>query len=250
MIGLVPAAGEGTRLRPLTADTPKGMVDLNGRPLLAAVFETLVACGVDELVVVVGYELSAIVEAFGETFEDVPITYVHQREQLGLGHAVLQAAPLLDEQTVVLNGDNVFATPPTWIGDVDLQAGAGSDAIVVVEAGTRDVARTTGVVDVVPTRLDGPEGVARVHGDVAAIEEKPEEPASTLVTTGCYVLPPAITDALSLLSPSDRGEYELTDAVDVLRRAGSTVLAVETPGERVNVNTQADLDAARTLDGN
>jgi glucose-1-phosphate thymidylyltransferase len=222
------------------------MVEVNGRPLLDIVFETLLECGVDKLVVVVGYELSAIVDHFDESFRSVPITYVHQRDQLGLGHAVGQAADQLDGPTVVFNGDNVFETPPTWIQDVDLPA-AEYDAITVVEDRSREVAQTTGVVDVEPMSLDGPAGLEQIRGRVTAIEEKPDEPASTLVTTGCYVLPPAITDALALLSPSDRGEYELTDAVDVLRRAGSTVLAVETPGRRVNVNAEADLDRASAL---
>jgi NDP-sugar pyrophosphorylase family protein len=108
VIGVVPAAGQGTRLRPLTADTPKGLVDVGGRPLLDHVFKTLLESGVDELVVVVGYRAGDIIDHFGESFAGCPITYVHQRERLGLGHAIAQTRPHVDGSFVVLNGDNVW----------------------------------------------------------------------------------------------------------------------------------------------
>jgi len=232
VIGVVPAAGEGTRLRPLTADRPKGMVEVAGQPLLSHVFETLRASGVEELVVVVGYRAGAIVEHFGDTFEGLPITYVHQRDQRGLGHAVLQAEPHVDGPFVVLNGDNVVAGDLR--GAIAAQAGDGVGAVLGVERADRETARETGVVTV--------EG-----GQVTDIVEKPAEPPSRLVTTGCYVLPEAIFDALGLLQPSDRGEYELTDAVGVVLRAGMTVEAVDLDSERVNVNTPADVERAAEI---
>ena len=106
---VIPAAGRGSRLGKLTDDRPKGLVDVAGRPLLAHVFETAVDAGADQLVVVVGYEAGQIVDRFGDVFAGVPITYVHQRERLGLGHAVLQAEPHVDGTFLLVNGDNVFA---------------------------------------------------------------------------------------------------------------------------------------------
>lgn len=232
MIGVVPAAGEGTRLRPLTADKPKGMVEVAGCPLLVHVFETLRESGVDELVVVVGYRASAIVEHFGDSFEGVPITYVHQREQKGLGHAIDQTAPSVDESFVVLNGDNVLADDLNE--PIATQQREDVDAVLGVERVDRETARETGVVTV-------------EDGQVTGIVEKPDDPPSNLVTTGCYVLPEAIFDALGLLRPSDRGEYELTDAVGLLLRAGMTVEAVELGSERVNVNTPADVERAEAI---
>jgi GTP:adenosylcobinamide-phosphate guanylyltransferase len=109
MQALIPAAGRGTRLGERTETRPKGLVDIAGRPLLAHVFETAADAGTDELVVVIGYEKPQIVDHFGDSFAGVPITYVHQREQLGLGHAVLQAESHVDGPFLLLNGDNVFA---------------------------------------------------------------------------------------------------------------------------------------------
>jgi len=232
MIGVVPAAGEGTRLRPLTEDRPKGMVEIAGRPLLAHVFETLLDSGVEELVVVVGYRAGAILEQFGDSFRDVPITYVHQREQRGLGHAVLQAAPHVDGPFVVLNGDNVVAGDLR--GPITAQARTDAGAVLGVERVDREMARQTGVVTL-------------ADGQVTGVVEKPEEPPSRFVTTGCYVLPEAVFDALGLLRPSDRGEYELPDAIGVLLRAGVPVETVELDSRRVNVNTPRDIDRAEQL---
>ena len=87
---VIPAAGRSSRLGELTADRPKGLVEIAGQFLLAHVFETAVDGGGDEVIVIVGYGAGQIVDRFSDTFEGVPITYVHQRERLGLKHAVLQ----------------------------------------------------------------------------------------------------------------------------------------------------------------
>ena len=232
MQGVVPAAGEGTRLRPLTADMPKGMVEVAGKPLLTHVFETLLDAGVTELVVAVGYEMDSIVGHYGDEFRGVPVTYVHQREQKGLAHAVLQAEPHVDGQFVVLNGDNVFGE---GIGAaVERAAEPEVDATLLVEEVTPEAARDTGVVEV-------------EAGRVTSLVEKPEDPPSQLVTTGCYVLPAEVFEACRLLRPSERGEYELSDAVGVLVHAGATVEVVRYDGERCNVNESGDVRRATEL---
>ncbi|ALG81796.1 sugar phosphate nucleotidyltransferase [Halanaeroarchaeum sulfurireducens] len=234
MQAVIPAAGEGTRLRPLTDDRPKPMVEIAGEPLLTHVFRTLLD-EVEEFVVVVGYELDAIVSQIGEAFRGVPITYVHQREQRGLAHAVSKASSHVDGQFVVLNGDNVFGG---GVGEIVERAReTDSDAVLAVESVPRETARQTGVVETSARRVTG-------------LVEKPKDPPSRLVTTGLYVLPEEVFSACQLLRPSDRGEYELTGAVDVLVRAGATVEPVRLDGERVNVNAPADIErAAELLDG-
>jgi glucose-1-phosphate thymidylyltransferase len=229
MQGAVPAAGEGTRLRPLTADKPEGMVEVAGQPLLTHVFETLLDAGVEELVVVVGYEMDSIISHYGDEFRGVPVTYAHQREQLGLAHAVLQAEPHVNGQFVVLNGDNVFQDGIR--AAFEQAAEPGIDAALLVEEVTPEAARETGVVEV-------------DEGQVTGLIEKPDEPPSRLATTGCYILPKEVFAAARLLRPSTHGECELTDAVGVLVRAGTTVEAVRYDGQRCNVNTPADVERA------
>ncbi|MDB9235686.1 nucleotidyltransferase family protein [Halorubrum ezzemoulense] len=230
MDAVIPAAGRGSRLGKLTDDRPKRFVDVAGRPLLAHVFETTVEAGADELIVIVGYEAGQIVDQFGDTFEGVPIMYVHQREQLGLGHAVLQAEPHVDGTFLFLNGDNVFA------GSVApaVEAAGEADAVLAVKEVSPEVATTTGVIE------------TDERGRVTGIVEKPAEPSSTLVTTGCYVLPEDIFHACALLRPSAEGEYQLSEAVSLLVRAGDEAATVRA-GERVNVNTPEDVDRASEL---
>jgi len=214
----------------LTDERPKGLVEVDGEPILGHCFDRLVEVGVEEIVVVVGYRGGQIVGTFGRTHRTVPIRYVHQRERRGLGHAVGQAAPHVDGDVVVLNGDNVFGSPIE--SAVERQRSAGVDATILVEEVPHAEATTTGVVT-----TDGDDRVTD-------LVEKPDDPPATTVTTGCYVLPPEIFDACRLIRPSERGEYELTDAVSVLVAAGLTVEAVPLSGWRVNVNTPADRDGA------
>jgi glucose-1-phosphate thymidylyltransferase len=197
MDAVMPAAGRGSRLGELTDDQPKGLVDVLGRPLLAHVFETALEAGADELVVIVGYETAQIVDRFGDAFAGVPITYVHQRERLGLGHAVLQAEPHVDETFLLLNGGNVFA------GSVDpaVEAVEEADAALAIEDMSPEIAARTGVIE------------TDEAGRVTGLVEKPAEPSSTLVTTGCYVLPEDVFHACALLRPSAEGEYQLSEAV-------------------------------------
>ncbi|ESS04761.1 MAG: dTDP-glucose pyrophosphorylase, partial [uncultured archaeon A07HR67] len=88
MKAVVLAAGKGTRLRPLTDDKPKGMVEVAEKPLITHCFDQLIDLGADELVVVVGYMKEQIIDHYGDAYEGVPITYTHQREQKGLAHAL------------------------------------------------------------------------------------------------------------------------------------------------------------------
>lgn len=233
MYGVVPAAGEGTRLRPLTIDRPKGLVEVAGRPLLAHAFDTLVELGVDELVVVVGYRGEQIVDRFGDRYGSVPVTYVTQDEPVGLANAVLQAEPAVDDDFVVLNGDNVFDADLSTL--VQRHRSADADATLLVDEVSTDEAAATGVL-----RFDD-------DGELAGVVEKPVDPPSTRVTRGCYGFSPAAFHACHLVRPSARGEYELSDAVDLLLRAGRTVELVPFEGRCVNVNTVEDVERAEAL---
>ncbi|MDZ7701383.1 MAG: sugar phosphate nucleotidyltransferase [Halobacteriales archaeon] len=233
MDGVVPAAGEGTRLRPLTDGRPKGLVELRGRPLLAYAFDTLLELGVSSLVVVIGHRGDAIVERFGDAYEGVPIEYVEQPEPVGLADAVRRAEPHVDDDFVLLNGDNVFAAAPTRL--VERHRAADADATLLVDEVSTDEAAATGVL-----RFDD-------DGTLEGVVEKPVDPPSTRVTRGCYVFSPVAFHACHLVRPSARGEHELSDAVDLLLGAGRTVETVPFEGRCVNVNTPDDLQAAGQL---
>jgi len=235
MQAIVPAAGEGTRLRPLTAERPKGLVEVAGRPILTHVFESLRTAGIDHIVVVVGYRGDDIVDYYGDRFRDVSLTYAWQSEQLGLGHAVSTAAAHVSGDVVVWNGDNV--------GDVNLSGlierhrGADAAATLLVDEVSRERA-SEGAVFVVD------------DGEVVGLVEKPDAPPSTLIPRGVFAFSPRIFDALDRIDPSARGEYELTDAVDLLVDQGARVETVGIDGWLTNVNTRADVErASARLDG-
>lgn len=230
MKGVVPAAGRGTRLRPLTDDRPKGLVEVAGRPILTHCFEQLRSAGISELVVVVGYRGEQIREYYGRSFEDLPITYVRQPKRRGLGAAVLQARPVVDDSFLVLNGDNVARAN---VGDVaERQVTTHAAATLLVERVSRDAASRTGVC------------TTDEAGRVTGMVEKPADPPSRLVVAGCYGFEPVVFEALERLDPSERGEYELTDAVDTLVGDGYRVETVPLEGWRLNVNTERDVERA------
>ena len=230
MQAVVLAAGKGTRLHPLTDDKPKVLVEINGTPLIEDVFDNLIDVGATELVVVVGYKAEQIIDRYGDEYRDVPITYTHQREQLGLAHAILQAEPHVDGDFMLMLGDNVFRGN---LGDVaSRQQEDRADAAFLVEEVAYEEASRYGVLD------------TNEYGEVVEVVEKPDDPPSNLVMTGFYTFTPAIFHACHLVQPSDRGEYELPDAIDLLIQSGRTIDAIRLDGWRIDVGYQEDRDRA------
>jgi glucose-1-phosphate thymidylyltransferase len=230
MKAVILAAGKGTRLRPLTEDKPKVLVEVNDNPLLEDVFDNLINIGIDEFVVVVGYLQEKIIERYGDEYRGIPITYTHQREQLGLAHAVLQAEPHVDDDFVLMLGDNIFRGN---LGDViNRQQENRTDAAFLVEEVPMQEASRYGVCD------------TNEYGEITRVVEKPEDPPSNLVMTGFYTFSPAIFHACHLVQPSDRGEYELPDAIDLLIQSGRTIDAIRLDGWRIDVGYPEDRDKA------
>lgn len=227
MQGVVPAAGEGTRLQPLTADRPKGLVDVAGRPLLSYAFLELIDLGVEELLVVVGYRGDQIRDHFGDVFETVPITYVTQAERRGLAHAVACVAPQIEGDFLLMNGDNVC--------DANLEAVVSrhreTDAVAtsLAEEVSRERAKRGGVFE-------------RSDGEIVGLVEKPAEPPTTCIPRGFYALDDRVSLACQLVRAGHTGERELTEALDLLCYAGWPIEAVPLEGWCVNVNTPADRD--------
>jgi len=230
MQAVVPAAGKGTRLRPLTEDKPKALVEVNGKPLIEDVFDNLAEIGVEEFIVVVGHQKEKIIERYDDAYEGIPITYTHQREPLGLAHALQQAEPHVDEDFALMLGDNIFRANLQDV--VDQQRESKADAAFLVEK--------------VPIEEASRYGVCRTNenGEILEVVEKPEDPPSNLVMTGFYTFTPAIFDACNLVQPSDRGEYEITDAVDLLIHSERTIDTIQMDGWRIDVGYPEDRDRA------
>jgi glucose-1-phosphate thymidylyltransferase len=235
MRAIVLAAGEGTRLRPVTNHVPKPLVEIDGEPILTRCFDQLRRLDVDEFVVVVGYKAARIVERYGDSYEGVPITYAHQSQPEGLADALLAGADHVSDTFVLRYGDVLFERAADLRRCLDRHRAAGPHATLLTIDLPRDEAARSGVV---------------VPGEEAGVErvvEKPDDPPSTLALPGFFVFEPSILRACRLTTTSDRDEYELLDAIDLLVHAGCDVELVAAGGSRVNVNTPRDIEAAERL---
>ncbi|MFA9515932.1 bifunctional sugar-1-phosphate nucleotidylyltransferase/acetyltransferase [Halopenitus sp. H-Gu1] len=207
---VVLAAGEGTRMRPLTADRPKPMLPVAGKPLVAHTVETAIAAGASRIVLVVGYEADAVRTYFEEADADldVPVTFVTQDRRRGTADAVASAVPALDDGPfAVLNGDALYEV-------ADLRS--------LFESGPA----------VGSYRVENPSAYGVLErgerGYLEGVIEKPDDPPSNLINTGAYVFPAETRDRLDV-AESDRGELELTDA---LQRACESVDVDVVPVDR------------------
>jgi glucose-1-phosphate thymidylyltransferase len=230
MKAIVLAGGEGTRLRPLTDNKPKGMVEVADKPLLTHCFDQLIDLGADELVVVVGYLKEIIIDHYGDMYEDIPITYTHQREQKGLAHALLTAEEHINDDFMLMLGDNIFQANLADV--VRRQREDRADAAFLVEEVSWDDASRYGVCD------------TNQYGEITDVIEKPADPPSNLVMTGFYTFTPAIFHACHLVQPSDRDEYEISDAIDLLIQSGRTIDAIPLDGWRIDVGYPEDREEA------
>ncbi len=230
MQAVVLAAGQGTRLRPLTDDKPKGMVEVAGKPILTHCFDRLIELGAEELLVVVGYKKEVIIDHYDDAYEGVPITYAHQRDPKGLADALLTVEEHIDDDFMLILGDNVFEANLEDV--VRRQRERRTDAAFLVEEVPWDEASRYGVCD------------TNQYGEITDVVEKPDDPPSNLVMTGFYTFSPAIFHACHLVQPSDRGEYELSDAVDLLIQSGRTIDAIGLDGWRIDVGYPEDRDEA------
>jgi bifunctional UDP-N-acetylglucosamine pyrophosphorylase/glucosamine-1-phosphate N-acetyltransferase len=190
MKAVVLAAGQGTRMRPLTETVPKPMLPVADRPLAAHTADAAVDAGATELVFVVGYEADAVRAYFGDGYRGVPVAYAVQDEQLGTAHAVDAAREHLDGPFAVLNGDNLY--DPRGIESLFRAAPS---------VGGHRVAdpRSYGVLSIDEER-------------VTAVVEKPDDPPTDLANAGAYAFPAEAAGWLDV-GQSKRGEYEITDVL-------------------------------------
>ena len=196
---VVLAAGEGTRLRPLTRNRPKPMLPAANKPILEHVLDTLVEAGVEKLVIVIGYRRDRVQEYFGPTYRGRPIEYVTQEKQLGSAHALLQAQRAVDGSMLVVNGDRLID----------------SDSVArVIDTFERSDVRS--VMAVIERPDAGRYGVVTLEGrNVQAITEKPDTDEYRLINAGIYAFDESIFRSIEA-TPRRDGELALPDTIDQL----------------------------------
>jgi len=252
-IAIVPVAGQGTRLLPSTKSQPKEMLPVGRKPVVQYVVEELALSGIRRLLFITGpgktsienhfdinWELVSYLRETGreEQLEELDFErqkmeyfYTRQRRQLGLGHAVLCAQPLIGEQPfVVALGDSIIglhAQSDIVQRMVEEFERSQADVVVAFEEVERD--------EVVNYGIASPRGRS---GDVFVLDdvvEKPtvEESPSTLAVAARYVFSPRIFKFLEETPPGKGGEIQLTDAIRLLLKSGGTGIGLRLPtGER------------------
>lgn len=252
-IAVVPVAGHGTRLLPSTKTQPKEMLPVGRKPVVQYVVEELAQAGMRQVLFITGRgkasienhfdvdgELTAYLRESGrETlladldFERLDIDYVYtrQRRQLGLGHAVLCAAPIVGDQPfVVALGDSIIGlhAQSTIVGRmVDEFHRTSADAVICFE----EVAPA----DVVHYGVAQPKGPAGDVFELASLVEKPKPSAapSNLAVAARYVFSPRIFSHLATMKAGQGEEIQLTDAICALLQSGGRGIGMRlAPGEQ------------------
>lgn len=190
---VVLAAGEGKRMRPLTAKRPKVMLPLANRPMMEHLILATRDAGIKDFILVVGHGEREIRKYFGDgSIFGINVTYAAQRHQYGTADAVRSVRDLVTGPFLLMNGD-----------------------MILKSADIADFCKcNTPCMGISTTDHPGDYGVVLVEGDrITSLEEKSKQPKSNLINAGAYLLSPDIFDRVDKVRPSARGELELTDAL-------------------------------------
>jgi UTP--glucose-1-phosphate uridylyltransferase len=248
-----PAAGLGTRFLPATKAQPKEMLPIVDKPIIQYGVEEAVAAGIDQIIVVTGRDKRAIVDHFDISFELehylkdrgktrelqlvrkisdlVDITYIHQKEPLGLGHAVLMAKDVVgNEPFAVFLADDIIRSHTPAIKQMMDVFGPRQASVLALQRVEADQVSRYGIV-----KVGKSEG--RIHEVVDMVEKPdPEKAPSNLAILGRYILKPSIFGILETTHEGVGGEIQLTDAIRTLAQQ-EQVLGLEFEGTYHDVGT-------------
>jgi len=221
---VVLAAGEGQRMRPLTATRPKVMLPIAGKPILEHLLDEVKGAGVTDFVFIVGYCDKQVRSYFGDGKKwGVKIEYSEQRKQLGTADAIRNVSTVVDGNFLVINGDVI-------INRADIK---------------RLLNSTNNTMSVFEVKDPAGLGIVELSGDkVVGIYEKSQRPPSLMANAGLYLFTPDVFEAIAKTEKSPRGEYEITDSLKILmsKKAGLHYLQLKSwqdfsyPWDLLNAN--------------
>ena len=224
-------------MREMTADLPKPMLEVRGKPVLQHIVEGLREAGLQDFLIIVGYHADAVRNFFGDGSRyNVKVQYATQVVQDGTGRVVDLARNFVEESPFVLSYGDILVERANYKRLLDLPDDV--EAIIAVKRG-EDVSKGGAVF--LNDRME-----------LVDLREKslPGEPTSPWYNAGIYTFRPSIFEFTAKLKPSPRGEYELTDAIRELAQSGKNVKALELTGEWADVRDPtvlATLNAPRAI---
>ncbi len=250
---IITAAGWGTRFLPVTKSQPKEMLPLVNRPLIQYAVEEAINSGIEQVILITAmgkhaiedyfdrsFELEYVLEQKGETellqemrrlSNLVNICYIRQKEQLGLGHAVLIARDIIADEpfAVLLPDDIIDSRVPALKQMIEVYEQRGTSVIAVERVSPQDTVKY-GIIE--------PKEISHRLYQVLSLAEKPEpqEAPSDLGIVGRYILMPEIFDALAATPPGRIKEIQLTDALQRLLKQ-QMISACEFEGVRYDTGT-------------
>jgi bifunctional UDP-N-acetylglucosamine pyrophosphorylase/glucosamine-1-phosphate N-acetyltransferase len=202
---LVLAAGDGTRMLPLTARTAKPLLKVAGRPFMDHTIDVLREAGVDDIALLVGWHKEEVMFYYAQMDDIDTPHFVEQQERLGTAHAIAQAEEWVEGPFLCINGD-VLPTEGTLRGLMEASSKEASTAFMAC------------------TEVPDPAGYGIVETDdqgaVTCMVEKPDRPAGNRINAGMYAFPADIFDAIRETPMSPRGEYEITTTFEALMAEG------------------------------
>jgi dTDP-glucose pyrophosphorylase len=223
------AAGRGTRMRELTNEVPKPMVEVLGKPILQHILEGLVSAGIKEVLIVVGYRKEAIQDYFGDGQRfGLQVAYVEQVTQDGTGRVVSLAKPFSNDHPFLLIYGDILVQPEVYQKLRDL----GQEGMLVAVKHLQDVSKG---------------GAVYLDENFRLIDLREKQDATGIAThwynAGLYTFRPSIFPYIDKLEKSPRGEYELTDAIRAMAQAGLSIRAIEIKGSWADVRDPEILQA-------
>lgn len=258
---IIPIAGKGTRFLPATKQMAKEIIPILNIPMIHYVVEEAVNSGIEQIIFITAYGKEPVENYFDRNFDlemflekqgkfkeleliqnigkMVEITTVRQKEQLGLGHAVLQAKRIAhDENFAVLLGDDIILSDkPVTKQLMDISDQHKDASVIGVMQVSQEATSSYGIVD-------GTKVAERLLRMTNMVEKpKPSEAPTNLATPGRYILSPEIFDILERIPKGAGGEFQLTDAIQVLCKE-KEVFAYEFAGDRFDTgNIEGYLNA-------
>jgi dTDP-glucose pyrophosphorylase len=221
------AAGRGIRMRELTVELPKPMIEVRGKPVLQHIVEGLRDAGIREFFIIVGYRADAVQNFFGDGSRyKIAIQYATQVVQDGTGRVVDIARNFAENSEFILSYGDILVDPQNYKSIVDLPDDI--EAIITVTRG-EDVSKGGAVF--VNERME----LVDIREKSDRWSGSPRRDAVPFYNAGLYAFRPSIFEFTAKLKFSPRGEYELTDAIRDLAQSGKKVKALQLTGEWADV---------------